>query len=131
MTQQTQPDSPKPHLVLDWTFDIPNNKLFIKIGDDLEYIAHEGGTLPYTKIHKGVTTTVPSEKWRDEKFWISEHYGHLVGYYQPGNITRIHPIFGWEEKCIDGLGPDGRYIDHMNRRQVVLEGNDMAKIFGG
>lgn len=128
MTQQTQP---KPHLVLDWTFDIPNNKLFIKIGDDLEYIANEGGTLPYTKIHKGVTTSVPPEKWMDEKHWISKHYGELVGYYQPGKWTRKHPVHGWEEKCIDGFGPDGRYIDHMNRRQVVLEGNDMAEIFGG
>ena len=48
----------KPHLVLNWTFDVPNNILSCTIGDDLKYIAYEGGTLPFTKIHKGITTTL-------------------------------------------------------------------------
>jgi hypothetical protein len=42
----------KPHLVLHWTFDVPNNILSCEISEDLKYLAYEGGTLPFTKIHK-------------------------------------------------------------------------------
>ena len=123
----------KPHLVLNWTFDVPNYKLFCKIGDDLEYIAHEGGTLPYTKIYKGVTTAIdPGSEWIEEKHWISENYGETVGYYQPdGERQRKHPIYGWTEFSPHGFGLDGRYLDHMQRMQILMEGNDMAMVWGG
>jgi len=123
----------RPHLVLNWLFDVPNHRLSCKIGDDLEYIAHEGGTKPFTKIHKGITTTVGVEQWlSSERHWISENYGYLVGYFQPDQNRVIkHPIYGWDDRCPNGLGPDGRYLDHLQRMQVLMEGEDMSKIWGG
>ena len=123
----------KPHLVLHWTFDIPNNKLFTKITDDLEYEALEGGSLGYTKTYRGEVTHVDPMTWgQTEKYWISENYGEIHGYYQPDHDRmKTHPVFGWNQKCFDGLGPDGEYIDHMQRMQIVLEGNDMAFIWQG
>lgn len=122
-----------PHLVLNWTFDIPNYKLFIKIADDLEYEAHEGGTLGYTKTYQNIQTHVTPLEWEQkEKHWISEHYGHIYGYFQP-DFSRVknHPKFRWYQQCVNGLGPDGEYLDHMQRMQVLLEGNDMAFVWGG
>jgi hypothetical protein len=120
-----------PHLVLNWTFDIPNQKLFIKIADDLEYEALEGGRSGFTKTHKGVVTHVDIFEWQEkEKFWISENYGDIYGYFQPDqNRTKSHPQFGWEQICVNGLGPDGEYLDHMQRMQIVLEGHDMATVW--
>jgi hypothetical protein len=128
----------RPHLVLDWTFDVPNYKLFINIADDLEYEAHEGGTLGYTKTFQGVKTNITPTDWEStEKFWISEHYGHIYGYFQPSLIEfdparqRPHPTWGHMQDLKNGWSPDGEYIDHMQRRQILLEGNDMAFIYGG
>jgi hypothetical protein len=123
----------KPHLVLHWTFDVPNNILSCEIGDDLKYIAYEGGTLPFTKIHKGVKSTLSVTDWLGtERHWISENYGELVGYFQPDSERTItHPIRGTPDWCPNGLGPDGRYLDHLQRMQIVMEGEDMASIWGG
>lgn len=123
----------KPHLVLNWTFDVPNNILFCEIGNDLKYIAYEGGTRPFTKIHKGITTTLSVEEWlSNERFWISENYGELVGYFQPDeNRVITHPIYNRPDRCPNGLGPDGRYLDHLQRMQIVMEGEDMSRICGG
>jgi hypothetical protein len=122
-----------PHLVLNWTFDIPNHKLFIKIADDLEYEALEGGSLGYTKTYQGVQTHIDPVDWEQkEKFWISENYGEIYGYFQPDYDRRKpHPKFGWDQVCVNGFGPDGEYIDHMQRMQIILEGNDQAFVWGG
>jgi hypothetical protein len=123
--------STKPHLVLNWTFDIPNHKLFIRIADDLEYEALEGGTSGFTKRYKGAETHIDIFQWEEtEKHWISKHYGHIYGYFQPDQ-TRMkkHPEFGTDQVCVNGLGPDGEYIDHMQRMQIVLEGHDLAKVW--
>jgi len=123
----------KPHLVLNWTFDVPNYRLFIKIVDDLEYEAHEGGSLGYTKTLRGTQTHITPLEWEQtEKFWISEHYGHIYGYFQPNyDRNKKHPKHGWDQVCVNGFGPDGEYLDHMQRMQILLEGNDMAYIYGG
>jgi hypothetical protein len=123
--------SNKPHLVLNWTFDIPNHRLFIQLSDELEYEAINGGRDGFTKRYKGVETHVDIFEWQEtEKFWISENYGHIYGYFQPDQ-SRIttHPEFGWPQICVNGLGPDGQYIDHMQRMQIVLEGHDMAQVY--
>jgi hypothetical protein len=121
----------KPHLVLNWTFDIPNKKLFIKIADGLEYEALEGGRAGFKKTYRGVVTHIDMLVWQEEeKFWISEHYGDIYGYFQPDeNRTKPHPEFGWDQVCFNGLGPDGEYLDHMQRMQIVLEGHDMATVW--
>lgn len=122
-----------PHLVLHWTFDIPNYKLFIKIADDLEYEALEGGSLGYTKTYQGEVTHIDPIAWdQTEKFWISENYGETYGFFQPeyGRMKK-HPKFGWDQECVNGFGPDGEYLDHMQRMQIVLEGNDTAFIWQG
>lgn len=122
----------KPHLVLFWLFDVPNYKLTCKIADDLEYEALEGGTLGYTKTYKGQVSHVDQFQWEaTEKFWISENYGEQYGYFQPDpNRVKLHPEHNWEQKCINGFGPDGEYLDHMQRMQILLEGHDMAEIWG-
>ena len=122
-----------PHLVLNWTFDVPNYKLFIKIADDLEYEAHEGGTLGYTKTYQNVQTHITPLEWEEkEKFWISKNYGEIYGYFQPDSSSfKPHPKYGWNQQCFNGLGPDGEYLDHMQRMQILLEGNDMAFVWGG
>jgi len=124
--------SDKPHLVLNWIFDVPNYKLFIQIADDLEYEAVEGGCLGFIKTYKGVVSHVSLLDWQEkEKFWISEHYGHIYGYFQPAHRVKKHPKWGWDQVCANGLGPDGEYLDHMQRMQILLEGNDMAYVWGG
>lgn len=131
MESTTNMNNDKPHLVLNWTFDIPNYRLFIKILDNLEYEAHEGGVLGYTKIYKDVISHITPLQWQEEeKFWISEHYGHIYGFFQPDqNRTKKHPTYGWDQMCVNGLGPDGEYIDHMQRMQILLEGNDMSEVW--
>jgi hypothetical protein len=121
----------QPHLVLFWTFDIPNQKLFIKIADDLEYVALEGGTLGYTKTYKGEVTHIEPLDWElSEKDWISQNYGETYGYFQSDDTrTKRHPDRDWDELCRYGLGPDGNYIDHLQRMQIIMEGHDMATIF--
>jgi len=117
----------KKHLVLDWIFDIPNQKLTCTITDDLVYEALEGGVLGLTKTYKGVTTSISNIDWPKEKFWISEHYGDLVGYYQPDHDRILwHPLQNRPDPSPNGVGPDGRYIDHLQRMQVLLEGEDCA-----
>lgn len=119
----------KPHLILNWVFDIPTQQLTCKITDGLEYIAHDGGRSGYTKIFNGIESQVEHNQWNPEKFWISENYGELVGYFQPDPTREIpHPVTGHWQRCVNGLSEDGRYIDHLQRLQVLLEGEDMAPI---
>ena len=119
----------KPHLVLDWHFDLPKQELFIEIDKDLKYIAHEGGNKGYTKIFKKETTSLTQDEWDKEKFWISENYGAKYGYYQPDYDRYVpHPTEDREDHAPMGFGPDGYYLDHMQRRQTVLDGDDQAKI---
>jgi hypothetical protein len=125
----------KPHLVLNWLFDIPNQTLSCKINDYLEYIALEGGTLGFIKKYRTdlnsdfVETEISPNFWSEEKFWISENFGEEVGYFQP-DYTRVlhHPVEDRPDPSPMGVGPDGRYIDHLQRMQIVLEGYDCARI---
>ena len=125
----------KPHLVLNWLFDIPNQTLTCKISDELEYIAHQGGTKGYTKKVKNSkgkwkVSKISSIEWHEtEKTWISENYGDIVGYFQydPDRVL-IHPDEDRPDPSPNGVGPDGRYLDHMQRLQVLLEGHDMSRI---
>lgn len=124
------PDN-KPHLVLHWTFDIPNYRLYIDISGDLTYEAHEGGTLGYTKTYQNKKSHITPFQWEEtEKFWISENYGHIYGYFQPDSTRyKKHPTYSWNQLCINGFGPDGEYLDHMQRMQILLEGNDMSLVW--
>ena len=124
----------KPHMVLHWIFDIPKNKLSCKIGDDkhyVEYEAIEGGVEGFDKYYKGEKTHLTIDEWKtSEKYWISDNWGELVGYFQPsGDHKKAHPVTGHEQFCFEGFGPDGEYLDHMQRMQIVLEGHDMATVW--
>jgi len=123
--------SNKQHLLLHWVLDIPNKQLICKVNDDLTYIAHNGGHDGFTKIYKGVTSEVTLAEWLiTEKLWISEQYGEQVGYYQPDpNRVKKHPKNGWDQNCVNGLGPDGEYLDHLQRMQIIMEGYDQATIW--
>ena len=57
----------RPHMILEWIFDIPNQTLTCKITDDLMYISLEGGVLGYTKIYKGTESHIPNKDWDVEK----------------------------------------------------------------
>ena len=121
----------KPHLVLEWIFNVPTRKLTCKIDDELSYEALEGGTKGYNKMYKDETIFLDTQwKWEQEKEWISENYGERLGYYQPDSTrTVVHHIHGTVHGAQMGLGPDGRYLDHLQRRQAILDGDDCALIY--
>lgn len=119
----------KPHMVLHWIFDIPNQTLCCDITDDLSYEALEGGMLGYNKTYKGQRTHITAFDWSTEKQWISNNFGHITGYYQwDASRVLMHPVRGEPDPSPNGVGPDGRYLDHMQRMQIVLEGYDCALI---
>ena len=122
-----------PHLVLDWYFDVPNQKLSIDITEDLSYIALEGGREGFTKIFNGESIHITLSAWENsEKHWISDNYSELVGTFQPdGNRVIKHPTLDRDDNCPMGVGPDGYYLDHMQRRQCILDGHDQAVIGRG
>jgi len=122
----------RPHMVLNWHFDIPNQKLSVKITDDLSYEAINGGFDGFYKTYLGETTFIvgdPQDQWFAEKEWLSEHFGHIVGYFQ---LDWDRVIWNEndqrEERCPMGVGPDGLYLDHMQRRQLLLNGKDQSLI---
>jgi hypothetical protein len=129
----------KPHLVLDWIFNVPNQTLICTIDDELSYSAIEGGEAGINKHYKGETIFIrpdtseafPSESdWNEEKVWISENYGEQVGYFQLDHDRVItHPYSGQTDRCPMGIGPDGRYLDHLQRRQAILESQDCSEIY--
>jgi len=123
-------DSNLPHLVLDWSFNIPTQELTVSINDELSYSAINGGRDGFTKTFKGEDTTVTLEEWDNiEKYWISENYSDLVGTFQPdGDRIIPHPTLDRDDHAPMGVGPDGFYLDHMQRRQCVLDGHDQAVI---
>lgn len=126
--------SDKPHLILNWVFDIPNQQLVCKINDDLTYYAIDGGYGGFTKIYKGITTNLTEDDWTGyEKQWISDTYGDELGMWYQKDPDRVvhHPETGWVQYCVNGIGPDGRYLDHMQRYQVLMEGHDMAVVWNG
>jgi hypothetical protein len=120
-------------MVLDWYFDCETQRLWCPIGDDLVYEAYEGGSKGYKKIYKGVETFISPEgnDWRKEKYWISNNYSHIVGEHEENyeNPIVVERQPGRREDCINGIGPDGRYLDHLQRLQALLEGEDLANIF--
>lgn len=112
------------HLILEWHFNSETQELKCEL-EGVTYIAHEGGNAGYTKIFEGSKTAIDSEDWPDEKLWISEHLGHLYGYYQPDD-TRACPITG--DRRQEGLGPNAEYLDHLQRIEQQLYGHQMAEI---
>ena len=53
-----------------------------------------------------------------------------VGYFQlDWDRVITHPVSGEEDRCSMGLGPDGRYLDHLQRRQAILESQDCSEIY--
>lgn len=126
----------KPHLVLDWIFDIPSQRLTCNIDDRVEYESHQGGFNGYTKKYREtkdspwVESHITPREWQEhEKAWISENFGEIVGYFQyDPERTTIHPEENRIDHCPNGQGPDGRYLDHMQRRQILLDGKDCALI---
>jgi hypothetical protein len=127
----------KPHLVLDWIFNVPNQTLICTIDDELSYSAIEGGEVGINKHYKGETIFIApgpdwdtGAPWNEEKLWISENYGEQVGYFQlDHNRVVTHPFTGEQDRCPMGIGPDGRYLDHLQRRQAILESQDCSEIY--
>ena len=84
-----------PHLVLDWYFDVPNQKLSIDITEDLSYIALEGGREGFTKIFNGESIHITLSAWENsEKHWISDNYSELVGTFQLEVAKRVCELPG-------------------------------------
>jgi hypothetical protein len=123
-------------MVLDWYFDCDTKRLWCPIGDDLVYEALEGGTKGYKKFYKGVESFIRpdgqgSNEWRREKWWISANYSDIVGVHEENyeNPIIVERTPGRQEVCVNGIGPDGRYLDHLQRPQALLEGEDLARVF--
>lgn len=124
--------SDKPHLLLHWVLDIPNQQLVCKVNDQLTYIALNGGHDGFIKKYNGVDTELTLADWvPHEKLWISKVFGEQVGYYQPDSDRVVyHPITGHVQYCVNGVGPDGQYLDHLQRMQILMEGKDQTEIWG-
>ncbi len=118
-------------MVLDWYFDCETQRLWCPIGDELVYEAHEGGSKGYKKIYKGKETLIAPRQWPQEKWWISANFSDLVGVHEEDyeNPILIERKPGRVEQCVNGVGPDGRYLDHLQRPQALLEGEDCANIY--
>ena len=114
----------KPHLILEWHFNSDTQELMCEL-DGVTYIAHEGGNEGYTKIFEGSRTEISHDDWPYEKAWISEHLGHLYGYYQPDQFP-VCPVTG--DRRQEGLGPNEEYLDHLQRVEQQLFGHQMAEI---
>ena len=66
----------KPHLVLDWIFNVPNQTLICTIDDELSYSAIEGGEVGINKHYKGETIFIaPGPDWDTGAPWNEEKYG--------------------------------------------------------
>lgn len=130
MEKQMSDKNKIPHLVLDWNFNIPTQELTVSITDALSYSAINGGRDGFIKTFEGETTTVTLEEWDNvEKHWISANYGAHVGMFQPDHDRKVpHPTLPRDDDAPMGVGPDGLYLDHMQRRQCVLDGHDQAII---
>lgn len=124
-------ETEKPHMVLHWVLDVPKKELKCVVNEDLTYIAIDGGHGGLTKIYKGVTTHLTQNDWVPyEKMWLSEEYGDQVGYFQPSSDRIvIHPTGGYPQQCINGVGPDGQYLDHLQRMQILMEGKDQVQVW--
>jgi len=114
----------RPHLILEWHFNSETQELKCDL-EGLTYIAHEGGNGGYTKIFEGSKTTIDSLEWNAEKVWLSEHMGHLYGYYRQDS-SRLCPVTG--DRRQEGVGPNGEYLDHLQRIEQQLYGHQMAEI---
>ena len=68
----------KPHLVLDWIFNVPNQTLVCTINGELSYSAIEGGYKGINKTYNSETIFIEPNDWEEEKVWISENYGCLL-----------------------------------------------------
>lgn len=128
----------KPHLVLPWIFDYNTLRLTCQITDTIMYEAPEGGTVEITKYTRAtvndewtVEKVIPNLDWANERYWISENYGEKYGYYQPNYDRFIISPRGNVEGASQGFGPDLRYIDHLQRLQAVMEGEDCSIIDRG
>lgn len=115
----------KPHLILSWHFDCNTQELSCTLADgEVKYVAHSGGNHGYTKYYNGEEIEIDHMDWPAEKLWISKEYGELYGYYQPDE-TRIGDD---GDKRQEGLGPNGEYLDHLQRISTQLLGKQMAEI---
>jgi len=126
----------KPHLLLDWVLDIPNQILKCTINENLHYVAHKGGAEGVSKFYRSsvnqefTETLLDQPSWFQEKFWISEHFGEKLGYFQP-DYTRVinHPKENRPDDAPNGVDKNGYYIDHLQRSQSLLENDDVTKIW--
>jgi len=130
----------KPHLVLDWVFDNNTKKLTCVISDTLMYEGLSGGKDGLNRYIRNSTDEewqldkhITAIEWHEtEKFAISAQYGEKYGYYQPDHSRVKVRIDRNGNEVIEGLsmgfGPDLRYIDHFQRLQAVMEGEDCTII---
>lgn len=127
----------KPHLVLPFVQDYNTQKCTCVINDTLKYESIDGGITSIDKYTRATVNdpwvlqeSIHPNDWGTEKFWISENFGAQFGYYQPNySLYKIKDNDGRIELLSNGFGPDLRYIDHLQRLQGVMEGEDCAWIY--
>ena len=106
---------------LNWKFDIPNNKLFLHISDDLNYVAIKGAKEGIIKTFKGQESTISYEKWPNEKVWIDNNYSDIVGdltiptlKQQEEYMDKWRPFIGNPVPPTFGISEDGQRIYLVN-----------------
>ena len=63
---------------LEWTFDIPKNRLSFSLDNNIHYVAHGGGKEGISKISIGKNEVlIDYDDWPEELRWISDNYSDV------------------------------------------------------
>lgn len=116
-------------MILPWVYDYNTKKLTLQVNDELSYEALAGGSDGYHKTFKGETTTISVNDWTNEKYWISDNYQEQFGEFLPlpGQFVQVDP--NSQIELLNGIGPEGDSMDHLQRPSAVMLSKDLAEIF--
>ena len=68
------------NMKLEWTFDIPKNRLSFSLDNNIHYVAHSGGKEGISKISIGKNEVlIDYDDWPEELRWISDNYSDVYG----------------------------------------------------
>ena len=125
-------------MILSWFHNQRKACLECTINDDLKYIAYNGGA-KIQKYYKDelVATIRKDEAWEEEKHWLSEQFGDILGKYEPIDLEEGGPQHTWKVLNkwdvrgafpVFGITPEKEYLDRLQRPASVQTGMDMKII---
>jgi hypothetical protein len=116
-------------MILPWVYDYNTKRLILQINDELSYEAFAGGSEGYSKTFKGETTTLSVSDWTNEKHWISNNYKDQFGEFVPLKDQYVQVDANSQIELLNGIGPEGDSMDHLQRPSAVMLCKDLAEVF--